>query len=66
MPNLRGTSPVGHDGGGRLYAARTVDRRRPGQAKLWERQSPQRGEVTSTSELIARVWLTTAVVGEAK
>ena len=30
MPHLRGANLVGHDDGGRLYAARTVGRRGPG------------------------------------
>ena len=29
MPNLQGASLVGHDGGGRSYAAQTVSRDRP-------------------------------------
>ena len=33
MPNLRGASPVGHEGGGRSYVAQTVGRSEPGRRR---------------------------------
>ena len=33
MLNMRGASPVGRDGGSRLYAARTVSRRWPSKCR---------------------------------
>ena len=42
MPNLQGTSPIGHDEGGRSNVVQTVDRSRSGQAMSWP------GEILST------------------
>ena len=38
MPNLQGVSLVGRDDGGRLYAARTIDRSWPSLATSWARR----------------------------
>ena len=47
MPNLRGASPIGLDGEGRLYAALAISRGRPN----WRRHG--RGEILNTEVMMA-------------
>ena len=46
MPNLRGANPVGRDGGGSLYVART-DSWRTESAMLWSAAFDTGGEMLS-------------------